>query len=377
MPRDAGDWVRRGIAATAGVLVVLGIGWLGYRGAGVLVLVFVAILLADGLQPIVGSMRARLPMGLGACILLVYGTFLAALILLGVLVVPTAVGELDRFTSALPALLERARAWAGALQPDVLASAATAVVDAALGRSPLRHHPGRTRWPPSASPSARLSPRSHYAHPRLLLADRARATAALRPRLHGPRATGRDPGAWDDVEARLGLWVRGQLILMGSMAIATGAVYSVLGLPSALLLGLIAGIAEAIPMVGPILGAIPAVMVAATVGPEMVAAVAIAYVVIQFVEGNILVPIVMRNTIRMSSFLVIVSLLAGAAIAGMIGAFLAVPVVAAAEAILERLQARDVPVAQVPGGAESDAVDKTPPPGQPVRDGGGLSPTGS
>ena len=125
--------------------------------------------------------------------------------------------------------------------------------------------------------------------------------------------------AWDEVEDRLGLWVRGQLILMGSMALATGAVYTVMGLPSALLLGLIAGFAEAIPLVGPLLGAIPAVVVAATVDPQLVLFVVLAYIVIQFIEGNVLVPMVMRNTIRLSSFLVIASLLVGGAVAGLVG----------------------------------------------------------
>ena len=75
---------------------------------------------------------------------------------------------------------------------------------------------------------------------------------------------------------------------------------------------------------------------------------------IQFIEGNVLVPIVMRNTIRLSSFLVIASLLVGGAVAGFVGAFLAVPMVAAVEVILERFQAREVPVTQAPGTIETE-----------------------
>ena len=62
----------------------------------------------------------------------------------------------------------------------------------------------------------------------------------------------------------------------------------------------------------------------------------------------------MRNTIRLSSFLVIASLLVGGAVGGIVGAFLAVPTVAAVEVILERLQVREVPVTQAPGGIETD-----------------------
>jgi predicted PurR-regulated permease PerM len=147
---------------------------------------------------------------------------------------------------------------------------------------------------------------------------------------------------------RLGYWVRGQLILMAVLAIATGVAYSVLGLPNALLLALLAGLAEAIPIVGPLLGAIPALVVAATIRPELVVAVAVGYVVIQFIEGNVLVPIVMKRAIGMSALMVIISLLVGAAVGGIVGAFLAIPLVAAFEVVLERLQARETPVTQIP-----------------------------
>jgi predicted PurR-regulated permease PerM len=122
--------------------------------------------------------------------------------------------------------------------------------------------------------------------------------------------------AWNEIETRLGLWVRGQLILMGAIGLATGIAYTLLGLPGALLLGLIAAITEAIPIVGPLLGAIPAVLVAATVSPELAVIVAGVYIVLQLVEGSVLVPLVMRNTIGISPLLVLLSLLVGARSAG-------------------------------------------------------------
>ena len=110
---------------------------------------------------------------------------------------------------------------------------------------------------------------------------------------------------------------------------------------------------EAIPIVGPLLGAIPAVLVAATVSPELAAIVALIYVVLQFIEGSVLVPMVMRNTVGISPLLVLVSLLIGAAVGGFVGAFLAVPVAASLEIVLSRLQAREQPVAQDPAAIES------------------------
>jgi len=163
--------------------------------------------------------------------------------------------------------------------------------------------------------------------------------------------------AWNEIETRLGLWVRGQLILMGAMGAATSVTYAILGLPGALILGLIAAITEAIPIVGPLLGAIPAVLVAATVSPELAIVVAGVYIVLQFLEGSVLVPLVMRNTVGISPLLVLVSLLIGAAVGGFVGAFLAVPVAASIEIVLSRLQARETPVAQDPAAIETPEED--------------------
>ena len=170
------------------------------------------------------------------------------------------------------------------------------------------------------------------------------------------RAGARD--AWNEIETRLGLWVRGQLTLMASMGVATGIAYSVLGVPGALLLGLIAAITEAIPIVGPLLGAIPAVLVATTVSPELAVIVAGVYIVLQLIEGSVLVPLVMRNTVGISPLLVLLSVLVGAAVGGFIGALLAVPIAASAEIVLARLQARDTPVAQDPSAVETPDEDE-------------------
>ena len=98
-------------------------------------------------------------------------------------------------------------------------------------------------------------------------------------------------------------------------------------------------------------------LVAATVSPELAVVVAVVYVVLQFLEGSVLVPLVMRNTVGISPLLVLVSLLIGAAVGGLVGAFLAVPVAAAIEIVLSRLQARETPVAQDPGAIASPSDD--------------------
>jgi predicted PurR-regulated permease PerM len=112
------------------------------------------------------------------------------------------------------------------------------------------------------------------------------------------------------------------------------------------------------------------------VSPELALAVGGVYVVLQVAEGQVLVPLVMRNTIGISPFLVIASLLVGGAVGGIPGAFLAVPTVAAVEVVLERLQARRVPVAQDPGSRDESPIDDDEASGRSSSERGGerLSP---
>jgi predicted PurR-regulated permease PerM len=149
------------------------------------------------------------------------------------------------------------------------------------------------------------------------------------------------------------------MLVVGS---ASTLAYIVLGLPNALLLGIFAGVAEIVPIVGPAIGAFPALFTAfVTGGPELALLVVGVYVIIQVVEGQILVPIIMRGAVGVPPFLVLASLLVGGAVAGIVGALLAVPVTAAAIVILEHAQARrrtvhlDMPEIASGEGADKDA----------------------
>lgn len=359
MRSEAAAWFVRGVGLALGVAVVYGLLTAAALSVRVLALVFGAVLLGSALEPIVGWLRNRLPIGRGAAILVVYASFFVAVAGLVLLVVPAAAAQVGDLAKRVPTFLDRAASAADDLRPPMLAGALRAIVDSARGvvASPVPANPNEVLRAGLTVAEAVASLVSLLAIVFFWLTEHARLQRYVLAFLPAHRRGGaRD--AWNQVEARLGMWVRGQLILMGAMALATGVAYSLLGLPSAILLAVVAGIAEAIPMVGPLLGAIPALLVAATVGPELLAAVAVVYVVLQVIEGNVLVPMVMRNTIGLSPFLVIVSLLVGDAVAGIPGAFLSVPVAAAIEVVLERLQARDEPVAQDP------AAVATPEPGE-------------
>jgi predicted PurR-regulated permease PerM len=313
----------------------------------VLLLVFFAILLGSALDPLVGSLRARVPIPRGTAIVSVYIIFFGIVLVLALIVLPGALGQATSLAEALPAALERSREQAAGIQPAALADSVTALIVAGLRAL----EPGTEPRPDDVVAFGLTVADIVLSIVTVLALVYFWMTESPRLQRFGlsfvppeRRAGTRD--AWNDIEIRLGGWVRGQLTLMGVVALATGSVYFVLGVPSALLLGLIAGLAEGIPMVGPAIGAVPALAVTAILRPDLLLPVVVAYLVIHAIEGNVLVPKVMRNAVGLSPFLVVVSLLVGGAVAGLIGALVAVPIVASLEVVLERMQDRDVPVAQ-------------------------------
>lgn len=362
MRSDITLWVIRGMGLAIGGLVVVGLVQLGFAAGRVLLLLFLSILLASALEPMIGWLREHLPLNRVGTILVVYLAFFVVMVGMAFIVVPAAFNQGQKILAALPAVVEEVKAWAADLRPAALSTSITALVGSAA--EAIVPAPAA---PPS--PTAVVKVGTAVADGALFLftmlaivffwlvehARLQRYTLAFLPaeRRGGARR------AWNEIETRLGLWVRGQLILMGAMGVATGTAYTLLGLPGALLLGLIAALTEAIPIVGPLLGAIPAILVAATVSPELALVVALIYVVLQLIEGNVLVPLVMRNTIGISPLLVLFSLLLGAEVGGLLGAFLAVPIAASVEIVLSRLQARETPVAQDPAAIESPDEETT------------------
>ena len=361
-----GRSVSRGAGLALGVLIVAAIVLVAVAARNVLVLVFIAVILASGLQPFIAWLRGHMSIGRGPTILLVYGVFLVIVVGMALFVVPAALAQLDRTITSLPPFFDRAQQWAATLHPGSVSRTVSTLIDAAART--LKGVDGG----PSTGQVVQVGLTLAEALTSILtlltvvyfwLTEHARLqryVLAFVPQHRRKRA--RD--VWNAAETRLGMWVRGQLILMSSIGVATGIAYTLLGVPSALLLGLLAALAEAIPIVGPLLGAIPAVVVAATISPQLALAVAGVYLVLQLIEGNVLVPLVMRNTTGISPFLVILSVLIGAAAAGFLGALLAVPIAAAGEVLIEGLQSREVPVAQDPSATDS-TEDETNAPGDP------------
>jgi predicted PurR-regulated permease PerM len=349
-----------GVAAVAILWLIMA------SAVSVLVLIAVAILVAVALEPVVTWLRSKTGLARGATVLIVYAAFLAIFVTLLVLVVPAAIGQIGRLSAEVPTLIANLQAWVANVQPEALRQGLTDIIDSFAREA--------TETPSNPDVQDLIAAGLSLAeavfaiitlltlvffwltgHQRIERFTLALIPLERRPGVHE---------AWSDVEERLGLWVRGQAILMFSIFAMTTVAYFLLGLPNALLLGIVAGIAELVPILGPALGAIPALL-AATLMPDPFLAVILVgavYVAIQVIEGNVLVPIVMRRTIGVPPFLVVISLLIGAAAGGLAGALLAVPLTAAVVVILERMQAREtsVPLESTTTGDSEKETDEPP-----------------
>jgi predicted PurR-regulated permease PerM len=142
---------------------------------------------------------------------------------------------------------------------------------------------------------------------------------------------------WNDVEFRLGAYVRGQVTLMVIIGAASYIGLLILGVPFAPALALIAGITEAIPIVGPLVGAVPAVIVGFTVSPVTGLLVAALYVVIQALENNVLVPKIMSSNVGLNPLVIIIAIVAGSTLNGVIGALLAIPLAGTLQVIAQHI----------------------------------------
>ncbi len=350
MRTETWRWMGRGAGLGLGLALVGAVLFVVLQAINALLVVFVSILLAAGLEPVTGWLRGRTGRGRGLIVLFVFAGFFLVVAVLALLIVPSTITQLGQFSAKLPIILGQAHTWATGLRPEALGAGLASVIDAVT--KAVSPKTGSGALAPNTLVSAGLAAVDVVISVVSVLTlvyfwltghqHIQRFVLALLPADH--RAGVRE--GWNEVEVRLGLWVRGQLILMGSIFTMMTVAYAVIGLENPLLLGAIAGLAEAVPIVGPALGAVPALLVALTSdSPEKAVLVAVVYVAIQMLEGNVLVPMVMRSSIGVPPFVVVVSLLVGAAVAGIVGAFLALPIAAAVVVILERAQARDDSVA--------------------------------
>jgi len=139
------------------------------------------------------------------------------------------------------------------------------------------------------------------------------------------------------MQLKIGLWLRGQLLLSVVVGVLTYIGLSILGVKYALLLAIVAGLFEIIPYLGPWLAAIPAVIVTFSDSFTKVILVAVLYLIIQQLENNLIVPKLMHKMVGLNPIVVIMAILIGIKLGGVVGGLVGVPVAAAISVYLDDL----------------------------------------
>jgi len=136
------------------------------------------------------------------------------------------------------------------------------------------------------------------------------------------------------IEGRLSAWVHGQVFLMIVIGVFVYLGLILLHMEFALPLAILAGLLEIVPTIGPIVSAIPAVLVALSISPILALSVIALYFIIQQLENNLVVPLVMKKSVGLSPLVTIITVMIGARLAGIVGAIMAVPTFLVLQAIV-------------------------------------------
>lgn len=355
---------------TVAVLTVLFGAWLLVQIRSTLVLLVIGILFASAIEPLVNRLRRR---GLrrGQAILLVYLALLALLIAVAVAVVPPLVQQGSTLFDDIPNIIGDLREQAISSDSAFIRRNGVRAADEALD------YYNRVKAQPPIEQDQALSFATSIgggiftAVTVLIVAFYWMTEKAIVKRLvlglFPIQKRDRAHALWDEIESRIGGWTRGQLLLCLVIGLLSTVGYRVIGLEFWLPLGLVAGITEIIPFVGPVIGGGAAMMVALTESWQKAVLVLVFAIALQQLEGAFLVPRVMRNAVGMTPLTVILAVLIGGSLAGALGAVLAIPVGAAAQVLASELlrNRTDDPDSYSGGRGRVIGIDVSLPPSPP------------
>ena len=341
MNSDPRSLIRYAVLATA---IAVALFWAMYVVRSELLLLYICALFATGLAPLVAIIERQKFLRIGkrrlprpAAILLIYGTVIGLLAALAAAVTPPLVAQAQQLRKELPERLDQLQqtlvGW-GLLSPgtsfkDLLqqAPAGGDAVTTVLG----------ALWGivGGVFGFVTILLLTFY-----MLVD-AQGIYGVFLRLFPRQQRKRVAEVSERVAGKVSAWLGGQVLLGFIIGVTSGIGLWLMGVPYFFVLAVISGIGEMIPMVGPVLSAIPAVAVAFTVSPGLAFGVAVFFLVQQVLENNVLVPKVMGEQVGLSAVTVISSLVIGTALLGFMGALLAVPTAAIIQVLFEEMVLRE------------------------------------
>jgi Predicted permease len=169
--------------------------------------------------------------------------------------------------------------------------------------------------------------------------------------------------ALDACGQALRLWLAAQLMSMAAVGVLSTFAFWLIGLPSPHALGLILGLMDFIPFLGPVLGALPAVLISFTLGSETVVWTLIAVVIVQQIEGNLIMPMAQRKMVSIPPALAMFGIVIGGVVFGTLGLMLGFPLLVVCFVLVKKLYVREVlgEPTSVPGETKEEAASASPP----------------
>jgi predicted PurR-regulated permease PerM len=344
------------------------------QALGTLLGLMLAIILGEAIRPLVARLhRYRIPSAVAVLLIYLAGAIVAGLLFW--LLLNPLISQINTLTTHLPEYLNHLQQQAAALEQELRAQSAVAnLIDAVShGLATLSQ-----QFIPKlvAVPVGLLTGAFSLLFNGVIVLTMTLfwllATAELRPFVIGlfPPSSQEHVGEiFTEIGRAFGGYIRGTLIAMLLIGSMTGVGLALLGVPFALLLGILAGFTELLPYLGPwISGTVSFLVALITVDPGKALQVALLFLLIQNIEGNVIEPLVMSRSVKINPLVVIVSVLIGIDLLGIIGAILAVPIAAALQTLIVRVVApaiRRASTSTAPPPVEVMTVKSTAPPDSP------------
>lgn len=296
------------------LLILIGIVFF-YQIRGIILFAFIGILLMTALSPIIAKLE-EWKLGRGFSIAVTYIILLGILSIFIALIVPPLVMETHSLLTQIPIPPELANLFNTA----TLSLQDLQVISNQLNTIPKILNAIRSAF------SGIIVFISLLVFSFYLLLERAHLSKYLLDYYKNEIKANKAEKFLTKVEFQIGGWVRAEIILMIIIGFMTYIGLTILQIPYALPLAILAGLLEALPNIGPVISAIPAMIVGyVLVAPSTALGIALLYIVIQQLENNLIVPLVMKQTVGLSPVFTIILLLIGYTIAGVAGAILAIP----------------------------------------------------
>jgi predicted PurR-regulated permease PerM len=305
-------------------VIIVAIAFFMYQIKGILIGLFMAYIIMASIHPFVRTLR-KYKVPKIVAIVLIYALVIAFFVLLVIPILPFFVSQIQALFKAIPLYLDSVSAALGIeINVRTIQSYVTPIVNAVSDNA--FSITGRVF-------GGIFSVLTIFILSFYLLLDRERLGREA-PNVLPEKYREKTRLTIHLVEEKLGAWLRGQIVLSLVIGFITWLVLTALGIPFALPLAILAGFLEIIPTLGPIIAAVPAVIVAFAISPVMGLVVMVAYAGIQVAENNILVPKIMQKAVGLNPVVILVSILIGGQLFGIVGALLSIPFVSAAIIIL-------------------------------------------